>query len=163
MSQTKWIETDTVHDHLVTALPGVVPKAAWGETSYFYNPGLRFERGTYFATIKEQDGDNDRASNLDRPDIWRLNMGVSKQTFVSLFGHPPARPGKGQAIEGPWDFHQTDRITPHPVYGWMSWLAVLNPSAETWSRCVPLLEDAHARAFATFDKRVREIERKARC
>jgi len=162
MSQTKWIETDTVHDHLVTALPGVMPKAAWGETSYFYNPGLRFARGTYFATIKEKDGDNDRASNLDRANIWRLNLGVSKQTFASLFGHPPTRPGKGQTIEGPWDFQETDRITPHPVYGWMSWIAVLSPSVETWERCKPLLQDAHARAVTNFDKRVREIERHAR-
>jgi hypothetical protein len=161
MSQTRSIETDTVHNHLLT-LDGVVPKAAWGETSYFYNPGLRFERGTYFATIKQKDGENDRRSGLDRSGIWRLNMGVSKESFASLFGILPARPGKGQTVEGPWDFWETDRITPHPVYGWMSWIAVLNPSAETWARCHLLLKDAHDRAVANFDKRVRDLERKGR-
>lgn len=162
MSQTRWIETDTAHEYVVTAMDSVVPKAAWGETSYFYNPGLKFERGTYFATIKEKDGNNDRASGLNRPGIWRLNMGVSKEAFVSLFGYPPARPGKGQVVEGLWDFQEADRITPHPVCGWMSWIAVLNPSIETWVRCKLLLLDAHGRAVARFDKRLRDVERKAR-
>ena len=148
-------ETDRelVHDHIV-ALPGVVPKAAWGETSYFYNPGLRFERGTYFATIKDHDGANDRASGLDRPGVWRLNMGVTKECYVALFGPPPPRPGKGMTVEGDWDFTALDRITPHPVYGWMGWVAVLNPSSATWNRCLPLIECAHERARATFGKRI---------
>lgn len=67
MARTGWIGPDTVHEHIINALDGVVPKSVWGETSYFYNPGLRFDRGAYFATIKERDGDNDRASGLDRP------------------------------------------------------------------------------------------------
>jgi hypothetical protein len=160
MSQNKWIETDAVHEYLFAALKGVVCKEAWGEKSYFYNPALRFERGTYFATIKEKDGDNDRSSNLSRTGIWRLNIGVSKGAFVSMFGMPPARPGKGQVIEGPWDFQQTDMITPHPVYGWMSWVSVLNPSTQTWCRCQFLLEDAYKRAVFNFEKRVHAAVRK---
>jgi hypothetical protein len=154
MSVPQSIGMEVVHRHL-TAMDGVAPKSAWGETSYFYNPGQRFERGAYFATIKEKDGDNDRASGLDRPDFWRLNIGVSKKTFISMFGPPPPpRPAKGQIIVGPWEFREPDLITPHPVYGWMSWIAVLNPSRKTWARCQLLLEDAHSRAVATFEKRV---------
>ena len=148
------IVRDLVHDH-VSSMPGVVPKAAWGETSYFYNPGHRFERGTYFATIKDHDGANDRASRLDRPGVWRLNMGVAKERYVALFGPPPPRPDRARTIEGDWDFTMLDTITPHPVYGWMGWIAVLNPSASTWARCRPLIESAHGRARATFDKRVK--------
>lgn len=114
MSVTETIEMEVVHRHL-TEMQGVAPQSAWGETSYFYNPGQRLERGAYFATIKKKDGDNDRASGLDRPGFWRLNIGVSKQTFISTFGAPPPRPTKGQVIEGPWNFREANLITPHPV------------------------------------------------
>ena len=146
-------------DALIRALPGVMPKDAWGETSYFYNPGGLFERGTYFATIKDRDGANDRASRLDRPGSWRLNMGVSKGRYLERFGPPPPRPGKGGVVEGPWDFEARDALTPHPVYGWMSWVAVLCPSPATWADCLPLLDDAHARARAGFEKRARSARR----
>jgi hypothetical protein len=147
------ISTDTVHEHLTTKLAGVVPIDAWGETSYFYNPGRALKRGTYFATIKMKDGDNDRASQLDRSGIWRLNLGIRKATFLSMFDRIPERPAKGEAIKGAWDFTATDIITPHPVYGWMSWIAVLSPSERTWQICLPLILDAHLRACELFKKR----------
>ena len=152
------VDRALVHDH-ITALRGVVPKAAWGETSYFFNPGQRFERGTYFATIKDHDGVNDHASRLDRPGVWRLNMGVAKPVYFALFGPPPPRPGKGRTIEGDWDFTALDTLMPHPVYGWMGWIAVLNPSPATWARCRPLIESAYERAKATFDKRMKATDR----
>lgn len=155
MSKGTIVEREAVHAY-VAALPGVVSVEAWGETSYFYNPGHALPRGTYFATIKDHDGANDRASKLDRPGIWRLNMGVSKPAYFERFGPTPPRPGKGRVIEGDWDFTATDVLTPHPIYGWMSWIAVLSPTAVTWrNTCVPLLTDAHARAIATFGRRVR--------
>lgn len=155
MSQTQSIEPKAVHDHVLDVLPGVVPKDAWGETSYFYNPGNALKRGTYFATVKEKDGENDRGSNLNRDGVWRLNMGIQKATFIEMFGPPPARPGKGAIVEGPWDFTQLDILIPHPVYAWMGWVGVLSPSKETWKQCKPLLADAHGRAQATFEKRTR--------
>ncbi|MEM7302033.1 MAG: DUF6194 family protein [Pseudomonadota bacterium] len=149
------ISPDDVFEHITGTFAGVVPKSTWGETAFFYNPGMALKNGTYFATIKEKDGDNDRASNLDREGSWRLNMGVRKETFVSLFGPPPKRPGKGQIIEGPWDFAMSDQIMPHPVYGWMGWLAVISPTLSTWDQCKALIGDAHERAKATFEKRVK--------
>ncbi|VVT18120.1 conserved hypothetical protein [Roseovarius sp. EC-HK134] len=153
MSQTKWIEIETVHSFITNELDGVVPKDAWGETSYFYNPGHVFQRGTYFATIKQKDGANDRASHLDRSGVWRLNLGVSKEVFFELFGPPPPRPGKGGVIDGGWDFAASDQLMPHPIYGWMSWISVLNPSRLTWGKCLPLVSDAHLRAKGTFEQR----------
>ncbi|MBM7070376.1 DUF6194 family protein [Actibacterium sp. 188UL27-1] len=156
MSQNKWIKIETVHNHITSNLDGVMPKEAWGETSYFYNPGRLFDRGTYFATIKQKNGVNDKASDLHRTGIWRLNMGVSKGAYLELFGPPPPRPGKGGIIEGGWDFTTPDVLTPHPIYGWMSRVAILNPSSTMWSRCVSLLEDAHGKARSTFEKRARK-------
>jgi len=151
------ITLSQAHEFIIENLEGVVPIDAWGEVAYFYNPGKLLKRGTYFATIKEKDGENDKASNLDRDGVWRLNMGVSKQTFLETFNQMPARPAKGCSIEGSWDFTKKNKITPHPVYGWMSWMAVLNPSAETFEECKLLLIDAHKRAQAMFIKRTKKL------
>lgn len=154
MSTTKWIERQTVHNH-ISSLPGVIVVEAWGETSYFYNPGRVLPRGTYFATIKDHDGANDRASDLNRPGVWRLNMGVSKAAYCDRFGPPPTRPAKGGVIDGNWRFATRDLLTPHPVYGWMRWVAVISPSERTWlDDCIGLLADAHGRARAAFEKRI---------
>ncbi len=39
-----------------------------------------------FATIANADYDYDRVSNLDRPGVFRLNIGVSRESVRSLFG-----------------------------------------------------------------------------
>jgi len=149
------VNIETVHQFIVDELDGVVPQNSWGESAYFYNPDNVLKRGAYFATLKEKDGENDRASNLNREGVWRLNIGVRKSTFSQIFGVSPGRPSKGEIIKGPWDFELKDNLTPHPIYGWMSWLAVNNPSFETFEKCKPLLIDAHLRAKATFLKRTK--------
>jgi len=70
-----------------------------------------FDRGTYFITIKQKDGENDRASNLDRKGVWRLNMGVCKSVYFELFGPPSSRPGKGVIGGSGWDFTPKDQLT----------------------------------------------------
>lgn len=148
------ISPEAVDDFLRSRYPGVEAQSAWGETSYFYNPGHRFARGSYFVTVKQKDGANDKASRLDRPGVWRLNIGLSKAAFLGLFCSLPRRPGKGQTIDGDWDFTTLDIITPHPVYGWMGWIAVICPSDETFEICKPMLEDAYVRACSVFRKRL---------
>jgi len=139
---------------------GLIPVNAWGEKSYFYNPNSRFSRGAYFCTLKEKDGDNDKASNLDRDGIWRLNFGLPKSEFQNLFGPPPKRPTKGDAIRGAWEFRTTDLLMPHPVYGWMGWVAVLNPSTDTFDACKPLMKQAYDKSVAGFEARVHKQDRK---
>ena len=127
----------------------VRPKSSWGETAFFVNPDGRLPSGSYFATIKEKDGDNDKASNLDRPGVFRLNFGPGRKAFESLFGVPPARPAKGGIISGMWDFTAADQLMPHPVYGWMSWMCILNPTRASFDTVEPLLKLAHGRALAS--------------
>jgi hypothetical protein len=141
-------------DTLAARVPGMVAVEAWGETSLFYNPGRVLPRGVYFATVKQKDGANDRASRLDRAGVFRFNLGTSKPLFRARFGPPPPRPGKGGVVEGPWDFTGLDVITPHPVYGWMSWVSVLNPSHRTFAEMEEMIEAAVQKAEAAFDKKV---------
>ena len=153
------MKTDITPEALIEALldrfPGTVAIDAWGETSLFYNPGRMLPRGVYFATVKEKDGENDRASKIDREGLFRFNVGTSKPLFLERFGPPPPRPGKGQAIEGEWDFTKLNTITPHPVYGWMSWVSVLNPSAQTLEGMDDMIEAAFLKAKTAFDKKTK--------
>jgi hypothetical protein len=116
------------------------PEIAWGDTFFFYDPGREIpaERKFPFATIVTKDyGEFDCASNLNRPGVFRLNIGVSKQTFAALFGVAKAEDH---------DFTALDKLMPHPVYGKMHWVCVLNPSAATFEAIRPLLAEAYERA-----------------
>ena len=154
-----------IHRHFLTHYEGLVATRTWGETAYFYNPDEQLKNGTYFATIKTRDGENDRASVLDRADVWRLSMGLPNKEYEDLFGAKPARPGKGETVtfakEGVHDFMAIDEIMPHPVYAWMGWVAVNNPSPMRFDECIPLLNAAYKRAKQKFDQRIRAEAKKA--
>jgi len=143
-------------DFILSRYQGLVPQNTWGETSFFYNPDLKLARGTYFVTVKEKDGGNDKASKLDRDGIFRLNFGTNKQTFVQLFGSVPARPSKGGVIAGGFDFTETDKLLPHPVYGWIYWLCILNPSRATLQQNLPILDAYYQTTKDRFAKRVKK-------
>lgn len=146
-----------IEEYILNTFKDVYPLNSWGEKSFFINPEKQLKRGTYFATLKEKDGDNDKASHLNRNGIFRLNLGVSKECYLSLFQTLPKRPAKGCFIEGDYDFRKTDTILPHPVYGWMAWVCVLNPSAETFQVCKDLLDDAYKKAWQATMKKLSKI------
>jgi hypothetical protein len=149
------LSEQVVERTVLAAYDGVASVQSWGETSLFYNPGEALARGAYFCTLKNHDGQNDRASSLDRPGVYRLSFGVSPSTYTQMFGPRPPRPSKSGAIDGPWNFTALDRLTPHPVYAWMGWLSILNPSSRTFDELRPLLDEAHRKARSTFNRRRR--------
>jgi hypothetical protein len=84
--------------------------------------------------------DYDDVSKLNRPDVFRLSIGLSRATFVSLFEAQPAPPGDGGVANAGPDFTVLNMVMPHPVYGSMFWVCILNPTDETFqSKVVPLL------------------------
>src|SRR5688500_5152804 len=99
-----------------------VDVVASGNSFFFRDPGegLPKDHRFPFATLVTND-EYDRFSDLNRPGVFRLNVGVGRQTFRSLFG-----PGEVH------DFTALDRVMPHPVYGKMFWVCVLSPSATTF-------------------------------
>ena len=146
-----------IESYIATSFAGVNPIDAWGESSFFYNPERKLPRGVYFATIKSKDGDNDSSSKLNRSGVYRLNVGVSAQSYTSLFGERPARPEKGNVVETGHDFTAKDMLMPHPVYGWMSWICVLNPSESMFELVKPLLAEAYEGAVRKYEKRIRTM------
>lgn len=146
---------DEILRQCLDRLEGTVLVESWGERGIFYNPGHALKRGVYLLTIKERDGANDRASQLDRPGIFRVNIGVRPDTYRTLFGPKPARPQAGGVVSLPCDFTVLDQLIPHPVYAWMGWVCILNPSEEAFQRTWPLVEEAHGYAREKFQKRKR--------
>jgi hypothetical protein len=137
----------------VTGLPGVVvftagpdtaaPEVAWGDTFVYYAPdGKVPERQQPFATIVTKDYPGfDTASDLNRPEVFRLNVAAGRATFERLLGYPPAVHAEHHAGI---DYTVTDRVLPHPVYAVQGWISILNPGEQAR----PLITDAHTRAAA---------------
>ena len=144
---------ELVVSKICSEFSGVVPKSSWGETSLFYNPEQMLPNGVYFCTIKEKDGENDKASNLNRKEVFRLAIGLPTKTYISLFGAKPPRPAKGSIVSTGHDFTALDKLTPHPVYAWMGWVQVLSPTEETFEQVLPLLREAHNKAREKFSKK----------
>lgn len=144
---------DEVLKYCLENLEWTVLVNSWGERGIFYNPGNVLKRGVYVLTVKEKDGDNDKSSNLDRENVYRVNIGVRKKTFIERFGDVPKRPAKGCTVDADYDFSAIDRIIPHPVYAWMGWICSLNPSKETFEELKPLIQEAYEYAKEKFKKR----------
>jgi hypothetical protein len=143
----------------VTGLPGVVavvaseangaPEVAWGDSFFFYDPegNTPANRRMPFATIVIKDyAGFDTASNLNRPGVFRLNIGVGRKVFEELIGDPPGRAAG-------FDAAAIDTLIPHPVYADQGWVAILNPGEQTAGLARALLMDAHARAVRRHGRR----------
>lgn len=124
-----------------------------GEKGIFYNPHNVLKRGVYILTIKEKDGDNDKGSNLDRQGVYRVNLGIRKKTFISLFNELPKRPSAGEIVNMNYDFTTLDKVLPHPVYAWMGWISVLNPTDKTFDELKPFIQESYEYAIEKFKKR----------
>jgi len=149
------VTPDAIIAHILDRYSGVVEATSWGERGVFYNPGGVLARGVYVLTVKKHDGPNDRASRLDRDGVFRLSVGVRQETYERMFGPKPPRPPKGGVASTGHDFTTLDLLMPHPVYAWMGWVGVLNPSTATFQELAPLLSDAYEQAVAKFEKRAR--------
>jgi hypothetical protein len=117
---------------ITTTYPDTVVADAMGATFF----SLDERHWPNFATIVTTDEhDQGNPSDLARPGVYRLNIGVGKATFERLVG----------GLADP-DYAAIDRIIPHPVYAKQRWIAILNPSPQTFDEVVkPLVDEAHER------------------
>jgi len=109
---------------------------AMGATFFSLDPEKHWPN---FATIVTTDEHDEGApSNLARPGVFRLNLGVGRATFERLVG----------SLTDP-DYAAFERVLPHPVYARQLWISILNPSHATFRDVVlPLLAEAHDRLAA---------------
>jgi len=151
---------DVEMSHYITdTYKGVDVEVVSDNTFFFYNPDNSVPPDHRFPWVTLMTNDvNDPFSNLDRQSVFRLNIGVSKQTFRSLFGLPDRSSGSENEEESDddqtrYDFTAFDKLMPHPVYGKMYWVCIVNPSDETFqSHVLPLLNEAYQTAVSKYDK-----------
>ncbi len=131
-----------------------------GNSFFFYNPDSNVPPDHRFPFVTLVTNDlYDQFSHLNRPSVFRLNIGIGKQTFRSLTGSPSLPSGTNSVAnsgenESSYDFTALDQIMPHPVYGRMLWVCVLNPSKETFETKVrPLLAEAYHLAVSKRKRR----------
>jgi hypothetical protein len=43
---------------------------------------------------------------------------------------------------------------PHPIYGWMSWVQILNPTKSVFFELLLLINDAHSNVVIKFNKKL---------
>jgi hypothetical protein len=158
------MDQHAIRQHIMELFAGVdmvIPDEgiAAGDSFFFYDPDrtLDPQRRLPFATIVTKDyGEFDCASHLDRPGVYRLNIGVSQDTYRSLFGRLPRvrdATEAGDAGQAGWDYTAMDQLLPHPVYAPQSWVCVLNPTEETFQAIQPLLTEAYERAVRRYRTR----------
>ncbi|HEX9038543.1 MAG TPA: DUF6194 family protein [Ktedonobacterales bacterium] len=117
-----------------------------GDTFIYYDPQRAIDpahRLPVVTIVTKDYGEYDNASRLNRPGVFRLNIGVGRETFRALLGFAPNELGARRAG---YDFAALDQLMPHPLYGEQGWVCALNPSAATFEAIKPLLADAYARA-----------------
>ena len=122
-----------VTQYITDTFADVETTTAYDYTFFFYSS----ERKLPFATLATIDTAYDTRSNLNRPGVFRLNIGVRKPTFQRLFGTTKI------AVDA-YTFTALDTLMPHSEYAPQSWLCVLSPSASTFQHSVqPLLAEAY--------------------
>jgi len=126
--------------YIVETYPDTIVATAMGGTFFSCDEA----NWPNFATLATGD-DFDDASDLARPGVYRLNIGVTGDTFRRLVG---------DATEP--DSTALDTLIPHPVYARQHWVAILNPSAVSFEAIVrPLLDEAHG-IVSTRASKIRE-------
>ncbi len=129
--------------YILDTFPGVESAENLGYRFFFYGA----DRMLPFTTIATADSDYERVSNLLRPGVFRLNIGVSRETFRSLFG-------ADHVDVSQYNYTTLDRILPHPDYSAQNWICVLNPTEATFERVRTFMAEAYELA------RVRDVNRR---
>ena len=138
------MDESAVIDYIMKTFPNVETTTAYGYNMFFYLS----DRKLSFATLISSDQEYDHVSNLNRPGVFRLNIGVSKQTFQLLFGTK-------EVDVKDYDFTSLDVIMPHPEYAQYHFLCVLSPGEKTFEKIRSLLAEAYdiaARRYASQNK-----------
>lgn len=146
------IEEQTVLEFL-HSLPGLDVSRDGGDADFFFYDPQRdtpHNRRQPFATVVRAD----KYDSVTRfhPGVFRVNLGVGRETYRSLFGPEPGWGKNGGPVETGHDFSTLDTFLPHPIYAPMSWICILNPSEDSWTRLQRYALEAHEIAKANFER-----------
>ncbi len=124
------------------------PEISWGDAFCYYAPDGVLPRTQPFATIVTKDHPGDEGSRLDRPGAFRVNVSAGTSGFRAWTGRDPREPATDDVDPG-----TPDVVLPHPVYGDLGWLAVVDPGPRTEVAVRELLRTAHHLARGRYERR----------
>jgi hypothetical protein len=128
-------------DYITSTFEDVEVLEADGNSFFYYAPEHIIPERTFgFATVVTNDL-YDQFSGLDREGVYRLNIGVGGARFREL------------ELSTDNDFTALDRIMPHPIYGNVHWVCVLNPDVATLDTVKELLGEAYGAAVEQHRRR----------
>lgn len=136
------IDETFITNYITSTFEDVESTVNLGYTFFFY----RDDRMHAFATIASTGNEYEKISNLDRPGVYRLNIGVSRETFQAFFGTKKINTSD-------YDFTALDVIMPHPDYSSQHFLCVLSPSEETFEKIRPMLTEAYDISMKRYNRR----------
>jgi hypothetical protein len=131
-----------ITNHITRTFENVQTMTNLGYTFFFYKDDDMHP----FATIASTGNEYEKISALDRPGVYRLNIGLSRETFQSMYG-------KGKVDVSPYDYTALDTIMPHPEYSSQFFICVLSPSEATFERIRPMLAEAYEVAVKRYNRR----------
>jgi hypothetical protein len=140
------VDDKAVRQFQAHELAGVVTSAGGGDTFFFYDPDgvTRADARFPFATVITGDHPYDDVSDLDRDqDAYRLNLGLTRETYRSRFGRPPQERDERGILDAGVDYAARDQLMPHPIYAGQHWVCVVDPSPQTFAEIRPLIVEAH--------------------
>lgn len=124
----------------VAALPNVQRTENFGYAFFFVGDDHRLP----FATMANSDNEYDKVSNLNRDGVFRVNIGVSKDTFQKLVG---------QAANEAVDYTALNVFMPHPDYARQYFVCILSPAGENVEETKALIVEAHSIAETRFRRK----------
>lgn len=132
-------------ESFVAALENVQKSEAYGYLFYFCGDDHRMP----FLTIASSDNDYDRVSNLSRDGVFRVNLGIRRETFAGLF------PDSGDGGEVTYDFTMLNTFLPHPEYAKQHFICILNPAGSNDEAFRNLVREAHEVAKQRYERKNR--------
>jgi hypothetical protein len=127
-------------EQFVASLDNVQREDNFGYAFFFVGDDHRVP----FVSLADSDNEYDRVSNLNREGVFRINIGVSRETFDSLVGN-----SNSENI----DYSALDVFLPHPEYSKQHFVCILNPSAKSDDATKKLIVEAHSIAAARLQRR----------
>ena len=127
-------------EEFVASLDNVQREDNYGYAFFFVGDDHR----RAFVTIANSDNEYDSVSNLDREGVFRINIGVSRQTFNDLLADASAEDV---------DYSVLDVFLPHPDYARQNYLCILNPSEKNVEATRQLIVEAHRLAADRLSRR----------
>ncbi|HIZ36574.1 MAG TPA: hypothetical protein H9815_12415 [Candidatus Ruania gallistercoris] len=136
------------NDGILVLRPGPgdqTPEIAWGDVFVYFSPDGTVPPGQPFATVITKDYPYEPAWQREAGSI-RVNIHVGAQVFTDLLGHPP---GEGSGPEPT----AVDVVMPHPAYGELGWISVVDPGERTARLVAEQLQAAYAAARRRHERR----------